>query len=784
MIYNKYLEGGIAEKWEDIWGTIKQRISFKSVFFVVLSILLANQTFVTDIAPFNYVLLGVASVFNVPLILVLLSSSISLAVGGMTAIVFAKLIAFFIAFTLITAFVNIEGISRRYSVFIKFIISFFGVELIFSFINGTIISQLFANLGNVLIVSILYFIFVSGTYVLVNLRKGYIYSKEESIAMITVLALSLTVFSPIVVFGYSIVNILVMVLILIYGWKNGSVTACAAGLIVGLFLTAMIQLPLSYVVALAFSGLIAGILSKFGKLSVVLGFIIGNVYIAYYSHNFSEVTMRVSELVIASVSLLFMPKVIERTIEKLFNKNKTLSSAYENVLDAASDVKNKVGAISDVFDSLADITIDTTPEDEKETREVIKRYIVDYIDNTCIDCNKRKDCTNTEKLEMTVDYMASKLENNEVLDKTMLMRECDLSEQLIQDIKEVYGSMKLMRILKKKEQENTNKISHQYKEVSKILANISRSIKNVPMVEDKTQTKLRDELKFYGYLVYEDELKREENNIEYTFVTDILTNIDKQKKEIVALASNILEQNVTIKLILNSSKKEKSRIKLVSKPDYEISTSISSDMKSSETISGDSYLTMELQDLKQLCVLSDGAGSGVSAAKGSQTVINMLEKLLDGGFDEQKAVEIINSIIKLKGDDNKFSTLDAFLFNLKNAHAEFIKLGAAPTYILQDGKITIMNNINIPLGLVKDTEYVPICKELSDNTIVVQMTDGVVTENMDIQHNFVTKYLQGLDSFKTAKMIAEDIHKLVLKEHKGDLQDDMTVIVSKVKKVQ
>ena len=35
---------------------------------------------------------------------------------------------------------------------------------------------------------------------------------------------------------------------------------------------------------------------------------------------------------------------------------------------------------------------------------------------------------------------------------------------------------------------------------------------------------------------------------------------------------------------------------------------------------------MELQDLKYMCALSDGAGSGDSASKSSTTVINMLEK--------------------------------------------------------------------------------------------------------------------------------------------------------------
>lgn len=781
MIYNKYMDGEIFQKVENIVAFVRQRISLKNIFFIVFTMLLSNQTFITDISPFSYVLFGVASVFNVPLILVLISSVISLSIGSVTAVTLIKLLVFFAVFTFITAILNIEGVSRKYSVFIKFIISYLTVDLISNFISSTLITGLFENIGGILIISILYFIFVAGVHVILNIRKGYVHSKEETISMIVLLAMSFTVFSNIDIFGYSIVNILVLALILIYGWKNGSVYACAAGLITGLFLTCIMNVSMSYVVALAFSGLIAGVFSKLGKISVIIAFVLGNVYLSYYTNNFTELAMRASEILFASLSLLFIPKMLEIKLENVFNQNRSLGKAYENILDSASDAKNKIGAMSELFNSLADIEIKNSPEDNKETRTIIKKYIVDYIENSCIDCKNRSKCLEKNVLDITVDYIANKLENNEPITKAML-NDCDLSEKMIEDIKEIYINMKLTRILKQKEKENSEKISNQYKEVSKILSNISKNIKNVPIVEDKTQLKLREELKFYGYVVYEDELKKEGSNLEYTFITDILTNIDKQKKQIISLASDILEQNVTIKLILNSSKNEKSRIKIVTEPDYSIQNAISYETKSGETISGDSYITMELQDLKQLSILSDGAGSGSHAARGSNTVINMLEKLLAGGFDERKAVEIINSVIKLKGDDTIFSTLDSFIFDLKTGEAEFIKLGAAPTYILQNGKITTINNINIPIGLVKSADYIPVVKKLNNNDIVIQVTDGVISEETNSTDNFLTRYLQNLDTIKTPKMIADEIHKLVLKENKSILDDDMTVIVTKIKK--
>ena len=784
MILSKYFDSDVSLRIENVFKNVKSKIHFKSIIFIILSFLLANQTFIGSISPFIFVLLGVASVFNVPLILVLVSSVISLAIQDIQAIMLAKLLSFFIAFTLLTALVNIEGISRKYSVFIKFIISFIGIDFIFNIINGTFFTDIFQNVGNILIVSILYFIFVAGLYVILNARKGYVFAKEESISMVIVLAMALTCFSNLSLFGYSIVNILILILILVYGWKNGAVSACSAGLIVGLLLTCIMDVSMSYVVALSFSGLIAGVFSKLGKVAIVIAFIVGNIYISYYTSNFSELSMRISEILVASLALLFIPKNLEKKIGNLFNKNRTLDGAYENILDSATNLQDKIGAISDVFDSLSDITLELTKEDEKETRNVIKSYILNYVENSCIDCNKRKECVNDEKLNIMVDYIANKLENNEKIDKSMLLYECEFSDKIIEDINEIYNNMKIMRVLKQKEKENKDKLSRQYKEVSKILNNVSKSIKNPPAVCDETQKKLRDELKFYGYIVYEDDFKKDDKNIEYTFVTDILTNIDKQKKQIIELASNILEQSMTIKLILNSSKKEKSKIKLVSIPEYEVEVSLLHETKSGEDISGDSYLLVELEDLKQVNVLSDGAGSGKMAAKGSQTVINILEKLLNSGFDEKKAVEIINSVIKIKENDTSYSTLDAFIFNLKNAEAEFIKLGAAPTYVLQDGKITTISNLNIPLGLLKDTDYLPITKKLHDGAIVLQITDGIVNENLDKTNNYITNYLQNLDITKSAKQITDELHRVIIKENKNLLNDDMTAVVTKIKKTR
>lgn len=781
MIYNKYLDNDIDEKVTSIFSTIKKIVNFKNILFMVFALLLSTKTLIGDFRPFNYVLLAVASAFEVPLILVLIASVAGLAIGGYSSAT-VMLLIFFLLYNLITAIVNIEGINRKYTIFIKFMASIAILQIVSTFITGDLFTQLFSVLSTIVLPGIIYLIVVTGMNVILNIKNGFVYTKEESIAMILTIAILLSSLGAVSVLGFKVVEILALILILIYGWGNGAILGATAGLIIGLSYTCLCDVSMSFVVAIAFSGFISGLLRRFGKIPVIIAFVAGNVYISYYATGMSQINIVICEALIASIVLFLMPKYIERKLDNLFDLTRGLETFKNNLLNPTKEAKEKIGAVSEVFSSLADITVERTKETEEETIEVIKKYILSYVNNTCFACDNINECIEKENLDMTAEYLADKLESGEPIEPEMLKFNCKDSKIIINNLYDIYNSMKLMRVLKQKEIENNKKISNQYKEVSKLLNNISENIKEGSLVKDEAQKKLRNELKFYGYNVYEDDFKRDKEIIEYTFITDILTNIDRQKNQIVELCSNILEQNMCIKLILNISKTEKSKIKIVSTPKYNVKSEIISYTKTGESISGDSYLQLELQDLRQLSVISDGVGSGESAARSSSTVINMLERLLSGGFDEDKAIEIINSVIKLKGEDDLFATLDAAIINEKDAQCYFIKLGAAPTYLIEKGKVITITSTNIPVGLIDSSDYVPICKKLDYGDFVIQLSDGVIPDTINPNNNYIKNFLSTCDVTKSAKVIAQELKEVININNDGVYDDDITVIVNKIEK--
>ena len=779
MIYNKYLDSDIDEKMGSVLNTLRKVINIKNLVFVLIAILLSTKTFIGDFKPFNYVMLATASAFEVPLLLVLLPSVIGLAVAKDVSSIIL-LVVFFLLYNLVTAIVNISGMNKKYSIFVKFEASIAILQLVYSFITGALFTDLFNILSSIVICGIMYLVMATGLNVILNIRNGFVYTKEESIMMMVTLAMILSILNPIALWGFKVLEIVALVTILIYGWGNGALLGATTGLMMGLTYSCLCETSMSFVVAMAFSGFIAGFLRRFGKLAVIIPFIIGNIYIIYNGLGSSHISIIVCETLIASVVLFFMPKFIERKLDNLFDLGKGLEAVRNNLLSPTKEAKEKIGAVSEVFESLSEITIPTSKETEKEPADVIKKYILGYVNNKCISCSDMDECIDKTNLDETAEFLAEKLENGEPIEHEMLKFDCKHSKQIIDDIYNMYTNMRITRVLKLRELENTEKVARQYKEVSKLLDNIANDLKEGALVKDASQQKLRDELKFAGYNVYEDEFEKTEDLTEYTFVTDILTNIDKQKKTIVELASNILEQSMTVKLILNISKTEKSKIKLISTPKYSISTEIVSENKIGEEVSGDTYLQTELNDLRKLTVISDGVGSGEDASKSSTAVVNMLDRLLSGGFSEEKAIEIVNNIVKLKGEDELYASLDAAIINQRNGECYFIKLGAAPTYLIADGKVVVITSNSIPVGLVEDNEFVPICKKLKEGDFVIQVSDGIVPEGSDINNNYLKNYLLTCDYSKSAKLIAQEIKEILYLNNGGTLEDDATVIVNKI----
>ena len=127
---------------------------------------------------------------------------------------------------------------------------------------------------------------------------------------------------------------------------------------------------------------------------------------------------------------------------------------------------------------------------------------------------------------------------------------------------------------------------------------------------------------------------------------------------------------------------------------YTMQLGISKRTKEGSPVSGDSYVTLKLDDGKYWLAISDGMGTGIKSKEASGIAIKMLQRLLSSGFDKDTSIELINGALSINTEEDTFATLDIAIVDLYAGNIEFIKNGACPTYI-KERKETRNNKSNI-----------------------------------------------------------------------------------------
>ena len=183
---------------------------------------------------------------------------------------------------------------------------------------------------------IFYKIFSNSITVIRQAGVKKVFSIEEVMGTSLLLAIAFTALGDTTIFGYNLKNILSILLVLILGWKNGILVGATSGITIGVVLGIICNNEPVMIASYAISGMVAGIFNKFGKIGVILGFIIGNVLLTYVANGNTVPIILIQEILIASLGLLAVPKNIKIDIQDLvsktnyirYGKNLSRSSSY------------------------------------------------------------------------------------------------------------------------------------------------------------------------------------------------------------------------------------------------------------------------------------------------------------------------------------------------------------------------------------------------------------------------------------------------------------------------
>ena len=212
-------------------------------------------------------------------------------------------------------------------------------------------------------------------------------------------------------------------------------------------------------------------------------------------------------------------------------------------------------------------------------------------------------------------------------------------------------------------------------------------------------------------------------------------------------------------------------------PNFHLLTGVAKAVKETEKVSGDNYSFYEGEDGKMTIILSDGMGSGEKACRESGRVVELTERLLEAGFRKEAAIQMINGALTASGQEENMSTLDICDMNLYTGECEFIKAGAACTYIKRGRLVDRLSAQNFPLGVFGQLEPEVLCRTLQSGDYVIMLSDGILDAlSRGIGEEVLPEIIGRMD-YSNPSEIANQILTYCLRQSKGKIRDDMTVLV-------
>ena len=669
--------------------------------------------------------------------------------------------------------------------------------------SGLTIYDGFMTVTMALVTTVFYKIFVNSIVVIQEYDERNAFSIEEVMGASLLLSIAVSALGDFAIYGFSVRNILSILIVLVLGWKNGILVGTTAGVAIGVTLGVIAGTEPIMIAAYAISGMLAGILNRFGKIGVIIGFMLGVGVLSYISNGGTSNLILFKEILIASIGLLAVPKTIQINIEEFLGMSNLLPTSPVGTLTRSKEKEtaDKLKNVSSAIEDIAKTYKETVTDDEilVSNRNIFISELLNQLenkqDNMLYDDLTKMENNITEEL-FNILVKKQKIDRKDLLETfakfnsfIVGFEDKEISEYLESNIKEAitcinnaYKISKSNFILQKKLSENKKTMSTQLGEVSKAISDLAEDIKQDIKSEDKFDIQKKEMLTLIseiGLQLEDIRIKKEKNG---RFHVDVILAIEEptkaQKEKVQRIVSNTLKQKMLI-----YETEDNRIISLVAEDKYTISIGMASKTKKGSEISGDSTLKVRLQDGKYLIAISDGMGSGVDAAKSSILALNMLQKLLSSGFDKDTSVELINTTILNSSQKEIFATLDIAIVDLYAGNIEFMKNGACPTYIKNKKKINIVKSVTLPTGIVDNVDLSLHDKDIENEDIVVMCSDGIIDSNVEYKNKELwVKYMLEDIETEDAQKIADLILNEAIDNNYGVAKDDMSVITFKLLK--
>jgi stage II sporulation protein E len=567
-------------------------------------------------------------------------------------------------------------------------------------------------------------------------------------------------------------RIIAVCAVMLIAFRGGTGMGAGTGLSMGLVMDLGLGFPY-YSMAYGSAGLSAGLFRRAGKLFCALAFVGTGAVTALWAVSNTQRLSVMLEYFIASVIFLVIP---DMKFPKLtFGVARTDSVAHTERLRA--HIREHLTAAGQAFENIHEEVVQSLERSNRiEGIEVVFDRTSKQI---CQRCAQVRRCWEEERrlTYSSIRSAAALCEKRGWIERsdfpTAFSCRCPHYKQFVETANREMGSMLSRRQFGARVSESRAQLSRQYAEFGRVLTEASErfDLRFDNAAERRLARFLQRKQLSAATEVYALPNGRMCAKITGENLSVLLTD----KRMFALEVSNELgwlanEPDVLPNVSLN-------QITLFEAEPMTVTLGVAAHKRDGQAISGDTGTYFKNDEGMLFIILSDGMGSGEQAAYDSRQAVTLLEKLLKANISPECALGTLNSALCLKNADTSvFVTIDLLALDLLTGQLSTYKLGAAPTYIRQNGMLRRLGNTTLPAGL--DAEYKPQASRarLDDGDWVFLITDGIADGEND---GWLLHTLNKIDEADSPRDCAARVLNQAMQT--GGAADDMTVLAIKTR---
>ncbi len=599
-------------------------------------------------------------------------------------------------------------------------------------------------------------------------------SQETACVVMTgcVLILSL---GSIALDGVSLGRIIAVIAVLLcarYGGVNGgAVSGAATGAVFSLA-----QYEQGFICGgYSFGGLMAGLFSPLGKAGTAFAFVISDFLM---SLAFGGEKMQSSTLIEGAVGaavFMFLPKSVGDFISPVFKRERGSSlgeALRRNIImrlgftsRVISNVKNDVEDVSKKMGEMYSPTFEWVCQNTAE--------------EVCSGCGLRMYCYEHKSGVTKDDFFRLEEELNangsitadEV--ESAFVKNCCKKSEIASSMTENYKKLRSLQEAERRVGELRGVVAGQFSGVSDILSDLSKEFAAVKRSDTDAEERIISELSALGAVPVECVCLESENG--RMSVELILSAKGERLKrgQLARVVSKCCRRRFDLPAVTDDG--DRIRAALCEMPNFDVEIGSDQHIANFGKLCGD-CIDYFNDGAGNTCVLiCDGMGTGGRAAVDGNMAASVMGRLLRSGLSADSSLQILNSALMIKSDDESLSTVDLAQVDLYSGAVTLKKAGGAATYIKKNGRVIKKEMPALPAGILNNIKFADDSVKLSVGDMVVMVSDGAVTSDDKWLEKLIKTWNKG-----STQELAQAVVEEAIKRRADSRDDDITAVAMRL----